>query len=151
MDEFQKGFRMDAKIYVKFFFVVENILLLILLKFVFRRSSLVDVAKELMPTKYLDLVWISISILGLSTSRARSVLGPTRTRPAGVKWRGRGTRNWPPEKSVESISGGGERRSVRSVVEVKKIIGIWKKKRSPKSGKSLEYLHFFLSKSKIFH
>jgi len=85
MDEFQKGFRMDAKIYVKFFFVVENILLLILLKFVFRRSSLVDVAKELMPTKYLDLVWISISILGLSMSRARSVLGPTRTRPAGVK------------------------------------------------------------------
>lgn len=62
MDEFQKGFRMDAIIFVKFFFVAENILLLILLRFFSRRSNLVDVAKELMPTKYLDLVWICISI-----------------------------------------------------------------------------------------
>ena len=53
---------MDAILYVKFFFVAENILLLILLKFVSRRSNFVDVAKELMPTKYLDPVWISISI-----------------------------------------------------------------------------------------
>lgn len=62
MDEFQKGFRMDAIIFVKFFFVAENILLLILLRFFSRRSNLVDVAIELMPTKYLDLVWICISI-----------------------------------------------------------------------------------------
>lgn len=53
---------MDAIIYAKFFFVAENILLLILLKFFSRRSNLVDVANELMPTKYLDLVWICKSI-----------------------------------------------------------------------------------------
>ena len=62
MDGFQKGFPMDAIIYAKFFFVAENILLLILLKFFSRRSNLVDVANELMPTKYLDLVWICKSI-----------------------------------------------------------------------------------------
>ena len=41
--------------------------------------------------------------LGLSTGRAGSVFDPTRTRPAGVGWRGGVTRNRPPEKSVGSV------------------------------------------------
>ena len=45
--------------------------------------------------------------LGLSTGRVGSVLDPTRTRPANIKWRGEGTRNRPLEKSVGSISGDG--------------------------------------------
>ena len=56
--------------------------------------------------------------------RAGSVLGPNPDSTAGVGWRGRGTRNQPPEKSVKSVWGEGERRSVGSVAGVKKIIEI---------------------------
>ena len=33
----------------------------------------------------------------------RSIFDPTRTRPVGVGWRGRVTRNRPPEKSIGSV------------------------------------------------
>ena len=101
--------------------------------------------------------------LGLSTGRAGSGLGPTRTRPASVGWEGGGTRNRPPEKSVESVSGGGERRSSRSVVGIKKWhrnlkkksrqnlekpAEIWKK--LPETGKTRRNLHFSLKIAWIF-
>ena len=47
------------------------------------------------------------SKVGLSTGRAESVLDPTWTRLAGVRWRGGGTRNQLPEKSVGSVLGDG--------------------------------------------
>ena len=47
---------------------------------------------------------------------------------AGVGWRGRGTRNQPPEKSVKSVLGEGDRRSVQSVAGVKNISKSKKKK-----------------------
>ena len=85
-------------------------------------------------------------LLGLSTGQVGSVLGLTRTQPAGIEWRGRGARNRLSEKSVELVSGAGERRSVQSIAEVKNISKSEKKKicqnskNLPESGKSCRNL-----------
>ena len=76
--------------------------------------------------------------------RARLILDPTRTRPTSVKWRAEepetdSRKNWSSQFRVR-----GERRSVWSIARIKKKSSKSKeKKKSPKSGKCRQNLHFF--------
>ena len=83
---------------------------------------------------------------GLSIGWAGLVLDLTRTQITSIGWRGEGTRNRLPEKSVELVSGEGERRSGRVGCQNKKghrnlkksVTGIWKI--SSETGKTCQKL-----------
>ena len=100
--------------------------------------------------------------IGLSIGRARSILDPTGTRPAGVGWRGRRIQNQLPKKSIESVSGEVRVGLAESVARTKNSIKIYKKikkkKKSiakiwkilPETGKICRNLHFSLKMAWIF-
>ena len=81
--------------------------------------------------------YLQLQLLGLSTGRVRSVLDPTRTRPAGVGWKAEGPETDRRRHSIESVfSSGGVR--VDSVgVESRWILQMSPEssKNSPKSAK----------------
>ena len=102
--------------------------------------------------------------IGLSIGRARSILDPTGTRPAGVRWRGRRIQNQLPKKSIESVSGEVRVGLAESVARTKNSIKIYKKKLKkkkkksiakiwkilPETGKICRNLHFSLKMAWIF-
>ena len=71
--------------------------------------------KGSMPTHSINQVEIgnhymcmfALHTLGLSTGRVGTILDPTRTRLVCIRWRGGGTQNRPPKKSVDSVSADG--------------------------------------------
>ena len=79
--------------------------------------------------------------IGLSIGRARSILDPTGTRPAGVGWRGRRIQNQLPKKSIKSVSGEVRVGLAESVARTKNSIKIYKKiKKKKKHRQNLENL-----------
>ena len=96
---------------------------------------------NIQPTKILEnlnLIFNGLKLLfkvGLSMGWAGSVLDPTPTWLASIRWRAEEPGLDPPEKSIESVSGEGEGWSGWVGYRNKESIEIWNKKASLESGK----------------